>query len=163
MIELVKYASHHKDALLKLLNNNNVTDWLYEIPVPYTANDAERWLAYCYENQHTKENFLYAVEHNNKLVGGIGLHRKFEHCYETGYWIGEPYWNKGYATEALQNVLSFAFDEMKIVRVQAFVYAGNFASEKVLSKSGFEYEGYLKKFHFNNGNYINSKLFAKVI
>jgi len=63
------------------------------------------------------------------------LHQRAGHCYETGYWIGEPYWGKGFATEALNKVLDFAFDELQIVRVQAFVFEGNTASEEYLKNA----------------------------
>ena len=91
------------------------------------------------------------------------MHQRAGHCYETGYWIGEPYWGKGFATEALNKVLDFAFDELQIVRVQAFVFEGNTASERVLEKCGFKQEGFLLKSYIKDNKYINSKLFAKVI
>jgi len=163
MIELVKYKKRHIRPLLNLLNNNKVTDWLYKIPVPYTEKDAKIWLKYCKKNVDKNENILYAIELDDEMIGGISLHQKAGHCYETGYWIGEPYWGKGFATEALNKVLDFAFTELQIVRVQAFIFEGNTASERVLEKCGFKQEGFLLKSYLKDNKYINSKLFAKVI
>lgn len=163
MIQLVEYRKKHLERLLYLLNNKNVTDWLYKMPVPYTKSDAKDWIKYCRKNRDRDDNFLFAIESENELIGGIGLHKRAVHCYETGYWIGEQYWGKGYATEALNKALDFAFNELKIVRVEAFVFEGNSASERVLEKCGFKKEGLLFKRHKKDNIYINSYLFAKVI
>jgi len=96
-------------------------------------------------------------------VGGIGLHKKFEHSAEVGYWVGEEYWGKGYATEALNKILDKGFNELNFTRIQAHVFEGNIASEKLLLKCGFEYERFLKNFHNKGNSFINSKLFAKVV
>jgi [ribosomal protein S5]-alanine N-acetyltransferase len=163
MIKLVEYEKRHLSLLIELLNNPKVTNWLYEIPVPYTEKDAKSWLKFCRKNKNSLDNILYAIELDNELIGGIGLHKRMEHCYETGYWIGEQFWGKGYATESLSKVIDFAFNKLNIVRVQAYVFEGNVASEKVLEKCGFIQEGFLLKSHRTNNKYINSKLFAKVI
>ena len=163
MIELVKYEKRHIEPLLKLLNNKNVTDWLYKMPVPYTEKDAKMWLKYCKKNNGKNENILFAIEMNNEMIGGIGMHQRAGHCYETGYWIGEPFWGKGFATEALNKVLDIAFNDLQLVRVQAYIFEGNTASERVLEKCGFKQEGFLLKSYIKDNKYINSKLFAKVI
>jgi RimJ/RimL family protein N-acetyltransferase len=163
MIEIVKYEKRHIGALLRHLNNNNVTDWLYKIPVPYTKKDAKDWIRFCKKNKNNADNILYAIELENELIGGIGLHKRAEHCYETGYWVGEEYWGKGFATLALNEALDYAFNVLKIVRVQAYVFEGNKNSIRVLEKCGFKQEGFLFKSHKKDNNYINSYLYAKVI
>lgn len=163
MIELVKHSVKHRDSLVKLLNNKNVERWLLQIPSPYTYGDADFWLNKCM-NYADKENiFPYAIESDRVHVGGIGLHKKYEHAAEVGYWIGEAYWGKGFGTKALEKILDKAFNKLKFIRVYAHTFEGNIASEKVLLKCGFEYEGLLKKVHMKNNSYINSKLYAIVV
>ncbi|MEO8664119.1 MAG: GNAT family N-acetyltransferase [Ignavibacteria bacterium] len=163
MIELVSHSSKHRDSLVRLLNNKEVEKWLLQVPSPYTYDDADFWLKKCNDDSHDREVFGYAIENDGVHVGGIGLHKKYEHSAEVGYWIGEDYWGKGFGTTALNKILDKAFNELNFVRVFAHVFDGNAASDKILLKCGFEYEGLLKKVHMKNNRYINSKLFAKVI
>ncbi|MEO6695179.1 MAG: GNAT family N-acetyltransferase [Ignavibacteria bacterium] len=160
MIELVKHSAKHRDSLVKLLNNKNVEKWLLQVPYPYSYEDADFWLN---KSVNDSDSFSFAIENNGLHVGGIGLHKKYDHSAEVGYWIGEEYWGKGFGTEALEKILDVAFNELNLVRVHAHVFDGNIASEKILIKCGFEYEGFLKKVHKKNNDFINSKLYAKVI
>jgi RimJ/RimL family protein N-acetyltransferase len=58
---------------------------------------------------------------------------------EIGYWIGKPYWGKGYASFAVQHLLAFAFSQLQLNRVYAHVLDYNKASQKVLEKNGLTY------------------------
>lgn len=157
----MKYNDNHKESLIKLLNNPNVARTLLVVNSPYTEADADRWLIY---TKHADENVSlpFAIEADGVHVGGIGLRKKqFAHCREIGYWIGEPYWNKGYATGAIRLATEFGFNELKLERMQAHVFENNTASEKVLLKNGYEFEALLKKVHEKDGVYFNSKLYGK--
>ncbi|MBK8549870.1 MAG: GNAT family N-acetyltransferase [Ignavibacteria bacterium] len=112
MIELVPPEDKHRDSLVKLLNNVNVERWLLQIPSPYTYEDADSWLKRCKENSEDEIDFAYVIENEGIHVGGIGLHKKFEHSAEVGYWIGEEYWGKGFATAALYKILHIGFNEL---------------------------------------------------
>jgi len=162
MLKLVKYSEKQIKFLVDNLNNKDISDWLFILPNPYTEEDARKWLEFCKKSDENKDNFLFVIEVDSEPVGGIGLHKKMEHCFDVGYWIAEKYWGKGYATEALKTITDLALNELKIDRIQAFVFDGNVASEKVLEKCGYEYEGYLKKSHKKRDTFYNSKLFAKI-
>ena len=86
-----------------------------------------------------------------------------EHSAELGFWLGEPYWGQGYMADAIYKILNFGFKDLKLTRIYAHAFENNISSEKVLIKTGFEYEGLLKKFHKKGETFINSKLYAKVI
>ncbi|MFC2093287.1 GNAT family N-acetyltransferase [Bacteroidota bacterium] len=163
MIELVNYSNKHIDSLINLLNNKNVSDWLVMVPYPYTKKDAKWWINHCKDAKNNKRDFLYAIENEEEHVGGISLHKKFEHSAELGYWLGEPYWSKGYMFEAINNIIEFAFEDLKLIRVFAYVFEENIKSENVLLKTGFLYEGLLKKCHKKGNKIFNSKVYAKVI
>lgn len=162
MLKLVKYSEKHVNRLIEYINNNNIIEWLYILSNPYKEEDAKKWLEFCRESYEKKDNYPFAVEVDGEFVGGIGLHKKMEHCFDVGYWIAEKYWGRGYATDALNTITDLAFDTLKIDRVQAYVFDGNIASEKVLEKCGYEYEGYLKKSHKKGDKFYNSKLYAKI-
>ena len=163
MIEIVKYTKKHKDSLLKLLNNKNVSDWLLLVPYPYTDKNAKWWINHCRKFEGNGKDFIFALENNGEHIGGIALHKNSEHSAELGYWLGEPYWGKEYMVDAINKILNFGFKELKLTRIYAHAFENNINSEKVLIKSGFKYEGLLKKFHKKGETFINSKLYAKVI
>jgi RimJ/RimL family protein N-acetyltransferase len=162
-LRLVKYNDTHRESLVQLLDNPNVAHTLLVVNCPYTYADADNWLTY---TKTADENVSapFAIEADGVHVGGIGLRKKhFGHSREVGYWIGEPYWGRGYATEAIRLITEFGFNELKLERIQAHVFESNIASEKALLKNGFAFEALLKKMHEKNGVFYNSKLFGKVI
>ena len=162
-VELKQFSEKHIPALCELLNNENISKWLLQIPFPYTLQDAEFWINKCKENPEEKKDFAFAIETEGSLIGGIGLHIKSEHSAEVGYWLGEKHWGKGYMSEALKEITSYGFNELSLVRITAHVFEGNIRSEKLLIKNGYEYEGFLKKSHKKGDIYFNTKLYAKVI
>ncbi len=99
---------------------------------------------------------------SGEVVGGIGLNRIWQHCAEIGYWLGEKYWGQGITTQAVKLVTKYGFEKLGLRRIYAFVFIWNKASAKVLEKSGFKYEGRLKK-HAKKGNrFLDDFLYAKI-
>ena len=81
-------------------------------------------------------------------IGAIGLTiSPRNQRAEMGYWLGVPYWNKGYATEAARAVLRFGFQELGLNRIYASYFPRNPASGRVMEKAGMRYEGTLRQ-HF---------------
>jgi [ribosomal protein S5]-alanine N-acetyltransferase len=114
------------------------------IPHPYSVADAEKWLA---THQETFDagrgvNFALTLRGSGKLVGSVGLTVDREHeKAELGYWVGVPFWGKGYATEAAGAVVRHGFEGLGLNRVWAYHYARNRSSGRVLEKIGMRYEG----------------------
>ena len=79
MIELVKFSGKHRDTLVRLLSNYNIAKWLLMVPYPYTYEDADFWINKCLNDYSSEDDFSYAIEYDGIHIGGIGLHRKFEH------------------------------------------------------------------------------------
>ena len=65
-------------------------------------------------------------------------------------------WGKGYATEALNSIVNFAFENMNLHRIHADYYENNLASSRVFEKLGFEIEGIYKQHFFLQSTYVNS-------
>ena len=110
------------------------------IPHPYPDGAAEAWI----NKQRTEDeiNFVITLRESGELAGAMGLLVSREHARaEIGYWIGVPYWNRGYATEAGRAVVRFAFEELGLNRVDAEVFSRNPASSRVLQKLGMRHEG----------------------
>ncbi len=83
-----------------------------------------------------------------KVIGTIGFaedaRRKVDGVKMLGYAIGEPYWGKGYVTEAALAVLKYGFEAQDLMLVSAYCYPGNTRSKRVLEKCGFTYEGLMR-------------------
>ncbi|RLT27855.1 MAG: N-acetyltransferase [Chloroflexi bacterium] len=124
---------------------DNVQVWrnvLDRFPHPYTLEAARSWVAHCQTHEPQTHNF--GIEVDGAIVGMIGLesgadvHRR---SMEIGYWLGEPFWGRGIATEAARAVTEYAFATFDINRVQAWVFGWNPASARVLEKAGYVLEG----------------------
>ena len=79
---------------------------------------------------------------------------------EIGYWIRPDEQGNGYATEAAELGLRYAFDERGLHKVMARVFEGNTPSRRVLEKSGFEEEGHLREHYYVDGEYLDAYLFG---
>ncbi len=93
------------------------------------------------------------------FCGYIGLGCAPEHsCAELGYWIGVPYWGRGYATEAARRVLAFGFSQLGLNRIASRHFASNPASGRVLQKIGMRYEGRAREAVFKPGRGFEDNL-----
>jgi ribosomal-protein-alanine N-acetyltransferase len=115
------------------------------IPHPYPDGAAEEWI-----RAHTADaglvNFAVIRRTDGALVGAAGLILKGDHDKaEIGYWIGVPYWNQGYASEAASAVIDYGFEELGLQRIYAAHFARNSASGRVLAKNGMRHEGTLRR------------------
>ena len=114
------------------------------IPHPYEAGMAERWIREQKERYREGREVSFAiVRRGGKLpIGVIGLGLTEKHARgKIGYWIGKPYWNQGYATEAAEAVLRYGFEKLGLHRIWAAHFGRNPASGRVLEKLGMTYEG----------------------
>jgi ribosomal-protein-alanine N-acetyltransferase len=132
--------------MAKLANNEkifrNVRD---AFPHPYTLADAIAFIDQC-KNQDPIN--IFAIEYAGNYVGNIGLvpgSDVYRKSAEIGYFIGEPYWNKGIVTTALKLITDYCFHDRGMIRVFTGVFEYNTASMRVLEKCGFEKECIFKK------------------
>jgi ribosomal-protein-alanine N-acetyltransferase len=79
---------------------------------------------------------------------------------EIGYALSRLFWNKGYMTEAVKKVISFGFEQMDLVRIEARCHPDNLGSAKVMEKSGMLYEGTLRKHILAKGVHEDVKMYA---
>jgi [ribosomal protein S5]-alanine N-acetyltransferase len=91
-------------------------------------------------------NFALLEQETEQLVGAMGLviHAEYARA-ELGYWVGVPFWNRGYATEAARRVVRFDFEALELNRIYATHLVGNPASGRVMQKLGMQYEGRLRQ------------------
>ena len=114
------------------------------IPHPYEDGMAEAWIAEIAEARGERVVFAVTTE-SDGLIGAAGLDLEPAHRRaELGYWIGVPYWNRGFATEAARAVVDHGFRDLHLHRIYATVFPRNPASGRVLEKIGMTFEGRLR-------------------
>lgn len=83
-----------------------------------------------------------------------------ERKIELGYWLLPAYWHQGYVSEALHLIIPYAFKQLAVKRIEAFVERGNKASDTVLKRQGFSYESTLRNCEYKNDHFISLKVFS---
>ncbi len=132
----------------ELAGAREVAETTLNIPHPYNEGMAEEWIGTHQDAFDRGETVTFAITLRNEavLIGAIGLSvNKTHHLAEIGYWIGRPYWNQGYCTEAAQEVVRYGFSVLDLNRVQARHMTKNPASGRVMLKAGMTYEGTLRQ------------------
>ncbi len=133
----------------QLAGAHEVASTTLNIPHPYEDGMAEDWISTHQAAWDAKERVTLAMaSEGDGVVGAISLHLNPTHRRgELGYWVGLPYWNRGYATEASAALLDFGFDVLGLNRIQAHHITRNPASGRVMQKLGMEFEG-ISRQHF---------------
>ncbi len=133
------------------------------IPHPYPEGKAQEWIASCPERfeKGVEVTFAITLREGGALAGAIGILPNRDHDRaDIGYWIGMPYWGRGFATEALRAVIAYGFDELGMNRIFAEHFTRNPASGRVMQKAGMRHEGTLRQMHKKWGEYVDSELYA---
>ena len=153
-----------RDSLIRHANNRSV--WINlrdRFPHPYTMADAQSWLDSVVAARPVS-NFAIAVA--DEAVGGIGFSLQDDVGYrsaEIGYWLGEDFWGRGIATQALIAVSQYAFKSHDLCRLFAHVFEWNPGSVRVLEKAGYSFEGRLRKSVTKDGKTIDQLMYAMTV
>lgn len=147
---LVKYANNWNIA-------KNMTD---KFPFPYSEIAGSGFIKFANSDNPVH---IFAIDVGGEAIGGIGVHPQedvFRKNAELGYWIAEPFWNKGIVSNAIQQMVEFAFNTYDINRVFARPFGTNLASQRVLEKNGFVLEARLEKVLLKNDEMIDELIYA---
>jgi len=132
----------------RLAGDFAVADTTLNVPHPYMPGMAEEWIATHRRGFAAGELVVLAIERTDdaELLGAISLQveRAFARA-NLGYWIGQPFWNSGYCTEAAAAVVRYAFTDIALHRVFASHLQRNPASGRVMRKLGMVQEGTLRE------------------
>lgn len=150
------------------LMNYNISKYLYDVPNPYSLEDALNFIRTAHSDFKSLRALHFAIEYKGKseprnsnpvLVGAIGLKDidLVNKKANLGYWIGVQYWGRGIATKCVRLIIDYAFSaELGLKEVIAYVFPENKASIHVLEKNGMKKNGVVNEYHEISKRYRNS-------
>lgn len=131
----------------RLAGDRDIASTTQDIPHPYEDGMAQEWISTHREKFEQGELVTLAVtlRDDGALAGAISLTiNKTHERAELGYWVGKPYWNRGYCTEAARALLRYGFEQLHLNRIVGHHIRRNPSSGRVMQKLGMKYEGCLR-------------------
>jgi len=151
--------------LHKNVNDKQIAKSIPVIKYPYIKKYALSFVNHCIEESKKKprENYEFCItlKADNKLIGLISVTKvnRFHGTCTVGYWIGKDYRRQGITSEALDRIIGFVFKELKLRRIDITALADNIASNELIKKKGFIYEGTRKEIARDN---VTKKLHDRI-
>ena len=128
----------------RLAGDKDIAATTRDIDHPYEDGMAEKWISSCQRQKESGElvHFAITLIDNKAFIGTATLHLDSDgKGAELSYWVGKPFWNQGYASEAASALVSHGFTKLNLGRVYAAHFSRNPASGHVLQNAGMLYEG----------------------
>jgi [ribosomal protein S5]-alanine N-acetyltransferase len=158
-LKLRPYTEADIPELLPLIGTREVAATTLRIAHPYTEQDARAFLQLAKEPD--KLWLAITLRSDGHQVGGIGLRIDKQHQHaELGYWLGVPFWGRGYATEAATEILRYGFETLALHRIFASHFRQNPASGRILKKIGMSYEGCQREHLLKWDQFVDSELYG---
>lgn len=133
-------------------------------PLVKTTEDALEHVAMIEEKIVTNVgiNWGITLKGNSKVLGIIGYYRMQPENYraEIGYMLLLDFHGKGIISEAVNRLITYGFDDLKLHSIEAVIDPENIASEKVLQKCGFVKEAHLKEAEFYEGKFLDKVIYS---
>ncbi len=151
------------EAIFACFSNEDVTRF-YGQETLERVEQAEQMIEFFNKSYGEKRGIRWGIERKGTkgIIGTVGFnawlpkHRRAE----IGYEIHPDYWRKGYTAEAVSKVLSYGFMEMGLTRIGAVVFLENEASNRLLTKLGFQKEGVLRNYMYQNGKACDTNVYS---
>jgi ribosomal-protein-alanine N-acetyltransferase len=120
-----------------------------DIPHPLHVWQCRRWL------RQARGEVRFAIEHDGELIGGVGYFCHRTRVGELGFWLGNPYWGHGFATEAARAVVQYAFTGGGLTALTSANFTDNPASARILEKPGFVGNGRMRTTSVARGHEVD--------
>ncbi|MFN8575056.1 MAG: GNAT family protein [Gemmatimonadaceae bacterium] len=150
------------DRLVRLADNRKI--WLTlrdRFPSPYTREAGKEWLAAV---QAASPPTSFAIAVDDQLAGSIGVIPGtdiYARTAEVGYWLGEEYWGRGLAAEALTGFAPWVAQQFNLLRLWAAVFVNNPGSARVLEKAGFVRDATFKNAAVKDGRVMDEWIYSR--
>lgn len=158
-----QFTSDDAEVFLDLNSNEKVIQY-FDRPKMPNMEEAIKTLNKISASFENNEGVTWAIElkEAKKIIGHITYWRIIKEHYraEMGYSLFPEYWRKGFMSEAIRKVIDFGFFKLKFHSIEANVDPRNIASMKLLERTGFMREGYLKENFYFNGKFFDTALYS---
>jgi len=163
LVSLRKLETEDALCISELANNKKIACNLRDrFPNPYTLNDAINFLEIMKDEQKL---INFAICYKGDFVGIIGLIPQddiYRFSAEMGYWVGETFWNKGIASDAVSQIIEYAKNSSPLIRIYASAFDYNIASQMVLMKNGFDFDCIAIKAVYKEGRIIDEYRYSYI-
>ncbi|VAV86665.1 hypothetical protein MNBD_ALPHA06-1687 [hydrothermal vent metagenome] len=137
-LHFVPFDQTDLPVMTALVNDREVSRMMCSFAFPFTPAHAQSWWQQKRASAAKGDSHLFAIRLQGQgLIGIIGMDRKPDQLFNLGYWLGKPFWGKGYASEAASSFINWAETERNVKAITADFFADNPSSERVLAKTGF--------------------------
>jgi len=158
-LKLRPYSEADVAELMPLIGTREVASTTGRIPYPYAEKDARQFISAAQGNDEVR--LAITLRSDGRMIGGIGLRLVEQHQHaELGYWLGVPFWGKGYATEASREMLRYGFEDLHLHRIFGTVFIHNPASGRILVKLGMRKEGCQRQHICKWGEFVDVELYG---
>lgn len=163
---LREITKNDSNAIFSCFSNEDVTRY-YGQEKLNKIEQAEELVNFFSNSYKEKKGIRWGIERKGiqDFIGTIGFNAwspKHKRA-EIGYELHPEHWRKGYTYEALSKVIQYGFDEFSLTRIGAVVFIDNKASNKLLTKAGFQREGVLRDYMYQNGETYDTYVYSIVI
>ncbi len=132
--------------------------------MPRDVEEARRELHYWRNIFYRNDGIYFAIarKYDDQLIGSIGLstYNSYHSRIELSYDLAKEYWRQGICNAAIQAIIKYGFEQMKINRIEAFTSTDNIPSKNLLLKCGFTLEGTLRQHRYHRGHYVDAFSFS---
>lgn len=162
-LALVEVTPEHAPALFHILANEDVTRFYGMNPLR-AQHDALNIIASFKQTYDTQQGIRWGIiiRDSGTFIGTLGLNHLslYSKKAEIGFELDPAHWRRGYAAEAIQAVLEYAFETLTLHRMGAVTFLENEASVQLLTRLGFEEEGILRGYLYQDGTSYDGRIFS---
>ncbi|MBU3675655.1 MAG: GNAT family N-acetyltransferase [Chitinophagaceae bacterium] len=155
---------HHTEELFQLIENNRIylREWLMFIDATKSVEDVRAHCTESMELNRSGAEYAFVIIHNKRIIGRIGLYKLDlkNKISDIAYWIDQQHQGKGLMYEACKTLIHFAFNELKLNRIEIRCSVDNQRSIALPKRLNFTYEGTMRQSKRMSNEFKDVKLFS---
>jgi Acetyltransferases, including N-acetylases of ribosomal proteins len=148
-----------REFILNEFSDDIINRYLFDAEPLSTLEEADEIISfYLQPEPRMQHRWILVLKNNNRKIGTCGFHcwYDYQNCIDIGYDLQEAFWGQGLMSEALNAILDFARNEMKIRQIHAHIYIDNIKSIRLAEKFGFLFHGETEICLFRNNQYLHN-------
>lgn len=151
------------DSILKYLSDQEVMKY-YGLEPFQTLHDARSEISWYQSIKADQSGIRWGItlKGQGEVIGSCGFHNIISQHFRTeiGFELSKAYWGQGIASEAVDAIIRYGFEQMKFQRIEALIEPLNASSRKLVEKKAFKREGLLRKYEFTCGKFDDLYMYA---